>query len=216
MRNVIILLSFALCSCGAFEKNSPQDISQGFSYGIDISHHNKLTDSDWKELKRQNVKFVYIKISEGATYKDPMRFKHYDNAQKYNIKAGVYHFFRDDVPAEAQYRNFARAHADRIFWDIVPCIDYEKAGFRKDFKTRIKVLKELLDIFYQRGMPDPVIYCDLIQYAQLKPLFPNIRYWISASSPDLKVGSIKQYHKKVNGKLLDFNEGSLKEIIFSN
>ena len=44
-------------------------------------------------------------------------------------------------------------------------------------------------------------------------LVPN-KFWISASSPDLKVGILKQSLDKVNGKLLDFNRGSLKDILF--
>ena len=44
---------------------------------------------------------------------------------------------------------------------------------------------------------------------------PN-EFWISASSPDLKVGILKQFLCKVNGKLLDFNKGSLNDILFSD
>ena len=44
---------------------------------------------------------------------------------------------------------------------------------------------------------------------------PN-KFWISASSPDLKVGKVKQSLGKVNGKILDFNKGSLKDILFSD
>ena len=46
-------------------------VNQPKTLGIDISHHNKITDCDWQYFKDINVKFVFIKASEGASYKDP-------------------------------------------------------------------------------------------------------------------------------------------------
>lgn len=201
MRTLIILLSLFLCSCH-------------YDKGIDVSHHNKLTSSDWTQLKSRNVKFVYIKVSEGASYRDPMRFKHYSNAVKHRMHTGTYLFFRDDVSAKSQYFNYVNAE-NGMSLDLLPCIDYEKAGFRKDFKTRIKILKELNLLFYKYSGVYPIIYCDLIEYSKLQVLLPN-KFWISASSPDLKVGNVKQSLGKVNGKILDFNKGSLKDILFSD
>ena len=203
MRTLIILLSLILFSCA---KHTDK--------GIDLSHHNKLNSSDWTQLKSRNVKFVYIKVSEGASYRDPMRFKHYNNAVKHKMHVGTYLFFRDDISAKSQYFNYVNAE-NGMSLDLLPCIDYEKAGFRKDFKTRIKILKELNSLFYKYAGVYPIIYCDLIEYSKLRGLLPN-KFWISASSPDLKVGSVKQSLGKVNGKILDFNKGSLKDILFSD
>lgn len=60
--------------------------------GIDISHYNKITDCDWQYFKDANVKFVFIKASEGASYKDPLRYKHFNKASNYNLYIGAYHF----------------------------------------------------------------------------------------------------------------------------
>lgn len=203
MRTLIILLSLILTSCVNYTDK-----------GIDISHHNVLTSSDWTNLKSRNIKFVYLKVSEGASYKDPMRFKHYNNAIKYKMHIGTYHFFRDNVSAKSQFANYEKAQ-DNMSLDLLPCIDYEKAGFKKDFKTRIKVLKELNKLFYNEYGTYPIIYCDLIEYSKLRGLLPN-KFWISASSPDLNIGKVKQSLGKVNGKILDFNKGSLRDILFSD
>ena len=203
MRTLIILLSVFLCSCG---NNTDK--------GIDLSHHNKLTSSDWTQLESRNIKFVYLKVSEGASYKDPMRYKHYNKAVQHGMHVGTYHFFRDNVSAKSQYFNYENAQGDMSI-GLLPCIDYEKAGFRKDFKTRIKILKELNELFYKNYGTYPIIYCDLIEYYKLQSLVPN-EFWISASSPDLKVGIMKQYLDKVNGKTLDFNKVSLENILFSD
>lgn len=203
MRILIILFSIILCGC-----------SNNTDKGIDLSHHNKLTNNDWKQLKSKNIKFVYLKVSEGASYKDPMRFKHYNKATQYGMYVGTYHFFRDNVSAKSQFVNYERAQSNMSL-SLIPCIDYEKAGFKKDFKTRIKILKELNYLFYNQYGTYPIIYCDLIEYSKLRVLVPN-KFWISASSPDLKVGIIKQSLDNVNGKILDFNKGSLKDILFSD
>lgn len=157
---------------------------------------------------------MYLKVSEGASYKDPMRFKHYNKATQYGMYVGTYHFFRDNVSAKSQFVNYEKAQSNMSL-SLLPCIDYEKAGFKKDFKTRIKILKELNYLFYNQYGTYPIIYCDLIEYSKLRVLVPN-KFWISASSPDLKVGIIKQSLGKVNGKILDFNKGSLKDILFSD
>lgn len=203
MRMLIIILNIFFSSCNALTDK-----------GIDLSHHNKLTSSDWEQLESWNIKFVYLKVSEGASYKDPMRFKHYNRAVQHGMHVGTYHFFRDNVSAKSQFANFEKAQSNMSL-SLLPCIDYERAGFKKDFKIRIKILKELNSLFYAEYGTYPIIYCDLIEYYKLRMLVPN-KFWISASSPDLKVGILKQSLGKVNGKLLDFNRGSLKDILFSD
>ena len=42
--------------------------------GIDISHHNRV---DWKKIKAdKDIKFCYIKATEGKSFRDPMCRKH--------------------------------------------------------------------------------------------------------------------------------------------
>ena len=185
--------------------------------GIDVSHHNPLTDKDWKALKEKGVKFVFIKVSEGGTFKDPARNKHWNKAYKYKLHIGAYHFFRDDVPALKQYENYYNA-SESMMLDLLPCIDYEKAGFSKNIseRQRIKRLVELNNLFYNKSGIYPIIYCDLINYFKLKVFMPHNYYWITASSPSLGFGTIKQKLSKVNKKIIDLNYiKSIKEIEFN-
>ncbi len=203
MRTLIILFCLLLIGCG--QKKTP-------SKGVDVSYHNKLTNSDWKKLKSRNVKFVYIKATEGATHKDRMLFSHYKKAKKHNMYVGAYLFFRDNVSAKRQFNNYKEA-VNGMNFDLLPCIDYEKEGFRRNFKTRIKILKQLNALFVKHYNVRPVIYCDLANYSKIKPFLPHNVYWISASSPDVGIGSIKQSIGRVNGKRLDFNKGNLSDIM---
>ena len=169
-------------------------------------YHNKLTSEDWAQLKSRDIKFVYLKVSEGASYKDPMRFRQQSYSTWY------VHIISLEIMC---LLNLLIMSQNNMSLSLLPCIDYEKAGFKRDFKTRIRILKELNSLFYNEYGTYPIIYCDLIEYSRLRVLMPN-KFWISASSPDLKVGKIKQSLGKVNGKILDFNKGSLKDILFSD
>lgn len=192
-------------------------VNQPKTLGIDISHHNKLTNCDWKSFKDTNVKFVFIKASEGASYKDPLRYKHSNKASNYGMYIGAYHFFRGDVPAEDQYRNYDKATEDMTL-SLLPCIDYEKDGFGKESEvSRIQNLIKLNKLFSERAGVYPIIYCNLIEYSKLKILLPHNKFWIESKSPDLGIGVIKQTVRKVNGKEIDFNYCSdMNSITFSD
>ena len=185
--------------------------------GIDISHYNKITDCDWQYFKDANVKFVFIKASEGASYKDPLRYKHFNKASNYNLYIGAYHFFRGDIPAEDQYKNYDKATEDMSL-SLLPCIDYEKDGFGKESEvSRIQNLIKLNELFSERAGVYPIIYCNAVEYIKLKTLLPHNEFWIESKSPDFGIGVMKQIVRKVNGKEIDFNYCSnINNIIFSD
>lgn len=194
-------------------------INQPKTLGIDISHHNKLSDRDWEYFKKHDVKFVFIKASEGATFKDPARYEHFNKACDYrhDMHIGAYHFFRGDVPAEEQYRNYDKATDDMMI-GLIPCIDYEKEGFGKESEiSRIRNLVKLCDLFYEKSYARPLIYCNLIEYSKLKIFLPHNPFWIDSKSPDLGVGTVKQTVRKVNNKMIDFNYcKNMDDITFSD
>lgn len=66
--------------------------------GIDISHHNRM---DWKKIKAdKDIKFCYIKATEGKSFRDPMCQKHAKRARENGLLVGLYHYFRTDVSAQ--------------------------------------------------------------------------------------------------------------------
>ncbi len=94
--------------------------------GIDVSSYQK--DIDWSATAQdKNIKFVYVKATEGATY----RSRHYqfniDNARQYGILVGAYHFFRPNVPVEKQFLNFTSI-VKKEEQDLIPLIDVEVRG----------------------------------------------------------------------------------------
>lgn len=94
--------------------------------GIDVSSYQK--DIDWSATAQdRNIKFVYVKATEGATY----RSRHYqfniENARKHGILVGAYHFLRPNVPVEKQFRNFTTV-VKKEDQDLIPLIDVEVRG----------------------------------------------------------------------------------------
>lgn len=122
--SVLLLTVVAGISCAQVTVNGS---SANLIYdGIDVSSYQK--DIDWSATaKDKNIKFVYVKATEGATY----RSRHYqyniENARQYGIHVGAYHFFRPNVPVEKQFRNFTTV-VKKEDQDLIPLIDVEVRG----------------------------------------------------------------------------------------
>ncbi|WP_440603415.1 GH25 family lysozyme [Bacillus sp. GB_SG_008] len=81
------------------------------SFGIDVSHHNGTID--WNQVKndRNQVNFMFAKVTEGSeqgtNYVDPTFQYNINGANNVGILTGAYHFFRaisvDDAKQEAAF-----------------------------------------------------------------------------------------------------------------
>ena len=58
--------------------------------GIDVSNWQGYID--YSQVKASGVEVVYIKASEGTTFKDPYFEYNYENAKANGLKVGFYHF----------------------------------------------------------------------------------------------------------------------------
>jgi lysozyme len=109
-----------------------------FEKGIDISHHNTITD--WPAIAADGVRFVYIKLSEGVGYVDPKCGQHAHDAAVNGMRIGYYHFGLpdkkdSDVPgtlptiesdARAEAKHFkARINSMGIPFQLTPFLDLE-------------------------------------------------------------------------------------------
>jgi GH25 family lysozyme M1 (1,4-beta-N-acetylmuramidase) len=79
--------------------------------GIDVSNHQGAID--FRAVKDSGIEIVYMKATEGATYKDPWLHTNYGGAKVNGLKVGFYHFFRakDEAHAKAQAKFFAECIA---------------------------------------------------------------------------------------------------------
>ncbi|HEX4533331.1 MAG TPA: GH25 family lysozyme [Rhizomicrobium sp.] len=94
--------------------------------GIDVSHHQR--DIDWQKLSRQNIRFAYIKASEGGAWRDPLFAKNVAAARAAGVAVGGYHYFSMCVPGWIQAQNFIRATLPAQSLSLPPAIDLEYLG----------------------------------------------------------------------------------------
>ncbi len=72
--------------------------------GVDVSHHQG--EIDWQKLAKTDVRFAYIKATEGGDYVDPMFKQNWDAARKAGLAVGAYHFFSRCKTGVQQAKNF--------------------------------------------------------------------------------------------------------------
>lgn len=84
--------------------------------GIDVSHYEG--NIDYAKVKASGIQVVYIKATEGTSFKDSTLNKNYQNAKANGLKVGFYHFFR------ASNEENARQQA-RFFVDTINGLDYD-------------------------------------------------------------------------------------------
>lgn len=152
--SVLLLTVVAGISCAQVTVNGS---SANLIYdGIDVSSYQK--DIDWSATaKDKNIKFVYVKATEGATY----RSRHYqyniENARQYGIHVGAYHFFRPNVPVEKQFRNFTTV-VKKEDQDLIPLIDVEVRGNNLTVKALVDSVLAFADKLEDYYGCKPMIY----------------------------------------------------------
>ncbi|MDD7456667.1 MAG: GH25 family lysozyme [Bacteroidales bacterium] len=169
---IVILLSQHF----SFNKEYGAKVPQGdWHYGIDISHNNDgpiiwdslyvMTDRRWRTVKdpyrAMNIKpvsFVYIKATEGATFKDCDFKTNWREAGKANVKRGAYHFFRSSKDGELQAENFIETVGKLRPNDLTPALDIETIhqGCSKELLNQ-RVLQWLTAIEKEYGKK-PIVY----------------------------------------------------------
>jgi len=70
--------------------------------GVDVSSYQ--ANIDMNKLKEQNIKFVYIKATEGSKTKDDKFDENWENAKNAELLSGAYHFFPMIVKEELKQK----------------------------------------------------------------------------------------------------------------
>ena len=90
--------------------------------GIDVSRHNG--DIDFKQVAAHDVKFVFVKASEGVSHRDTNFKRNCREASKAGLLVGAYHFFRKGKDGREQARHFL-ATVKGVSLDLPLVIDIE-------------------------------------------------------------------------------------------
>jgi lysozyme len=138
--------------------------------GIDISHYQGQIN--WAEVARDpQVHYVFCKMSEGNNMIDNTYAYNIREARRHGLKVGAYHFYRANIPADQQFRNFMSVFK-RQEQDILPFIDVELTNGMGDaiFVSRLRELCELITKAIGRR---PIIYTGKYYYKK----YLNTDYW---------------------------------------
>lgn len=95
------------------------DNPNAVTWGIDISNHQG--NMDLAQVKREGFDFIWVKVSEGANYRDPFWPSNRDNAKAAGLILAGYHYIRTGDP-QAQARLFVEHLGDKT---IPAMLDFE-------------------------------------------------------------------------------------------
>lgn len=156
--------------------------------GIDVSNHNGRIDYD--KVAAAGYTFVYIKASEGATFKDPNFKRNYKNASRSGLKVGAYHFFRMNRDGDAQALNFMQSIRGTDL-DLPLVIDIEDWGNvgsvdTETVRQRLRSMAKMLKMSGHRIM----IYTNGDGHKKYyKPCFQGEDLWLcTLNDPDSVAG----------------------------
>jgi len=109
-------------------KNEPR---KGSIFGIDISHYTDKT-LNHTVLKLQDVRFVYVKATQGTNFKDSQFAYFWDKLHglqpEQAVSAGAYHFLSAGIDGTEQAKRFLEfvgLHGGIKTNDMPPCLDLE-------------------------------------------------------------------------------------------
>ena len=185
---VVVVTLAVLCSCtGGNSKrindvlrNMPSRDAEAPYDGIDISSYQGYID--WTKVSSdKNIRFVYIKASEGATYRSPHYAHNVTQARRNGMLVGSYHYLTSSSTIDEQFRNFS-TFALKSVQDLVPMLDVEVRGdwSRSQLIDSVDKFCQLLEHHY--GV-EPMIYSTMEFYNKnLTPHFNKHRLYIGRYS----------------------------------
>lgn len=174
--------------------------------GIDVSHHNGTID--WElVVKDPNIKFVYIKASEGYGHRDKQFEENTVQARKFGLKVGAYHLLTTRTSMRTQFNFFVSTVGDHP-QDLLPMVDVEENKVTKWTKQQKRdSIAKFVELAKEHYGVEPVLYCSHKFYKNsLAPEFDDLILFVarySRTQPELdgKTHNIWQFteHGQVDG-----------------
>lgn len=168
-------------------------------HGIDVSHYQG--NIDWSTVASSNIRFAYIKASEGITYRDPRFRSNAENIAKTNLVYGAYHFFDAEDDPEQQLQNFVAAIKDTGI-NLTPMVDIELSHNQPAAIIQQRLHHFLTGLEEKTGCR-PIIYSyGAFWHSYLGTAFNHYPFWLAdyAKQPDIPAGlenwHIWQYSEK--------------------
>ena len=174
---LVVIFVYSLFEYGIIRFNYPDNKMYPI-VGLDISHHQG--NINWNEINKNEIKFVYLKATEGGDWVDKKFLSHWRSAKQYDIKVGAYHFYRICKTGKEQANNFIKTVP--IENALAPVVDLEYLGNCKTVKSRRDIIHEIEDFLHIVGnhyAKDPIIYTTYEFYNEyVEGEFLDKKIWI--------------------------------------
>jgi len=170
-------------------------------FGIDISHWT--TDNcdcriDWNRVASQKVFFVYIKATEGISYRDKTFDDHWRTLSQHPmLHRGAYHFLRGDVDIEQQAKIFLSKMGKLQPGDLPPSMDLEWDVFKDS--TRKRPPADGND-YWSNLEPDEIIektlkWLNLVEKetGRIPVIYTSRQWWVERIRDEKKLDLFKRY-----------------------
>jgi len=194
--------------------------------GIDLSHHQN--EVNWDSLSKQDLQFVFMKATEGATHIDTNFHNNWDEANRIGLRRGAYHYFSIYSTSLEQAKNFIKT-VQLSNGDMPPVLDFEEPGAQDDstIRNNLRVWLTTIEGYYK---VKPIIYTNLNLYNRfIKGEFEEYPLWLARYAndvPAIQVDPCSFWQYGNRGKMpgikgyVDFNvfmgnQGDLEQICFS-
>jgi len=173
-----------LCSCQGSNQRRINDVIRNMPSrdveapydGIDISSYQGYID--WNKVgSDKNIRFVYIKATEGATYHSPHYAHNVSQARRNGLLVGSYHYLTSSSSIDEQFNNFS-TFAIKEVQDLEPMLDVEVRGSwsRSQLIDSVSKFCQLIEHHY--GV-QPMIYSTMGFYNKnLTPHFNKYHLYI--------------------------------------
>jgi len=175
MTMIILTNLGCMKNCESFKNNDE------VLYGIDVSHYQSQKNIiNWKlvsENKNPKVSFAYIRTTMGKDGRDKAFEYNFQEAKKYGIKVGVYHYYRPNENSTEQIENFFK-HTNNI-GDLPPVLDIEEKS-RFGARNLRNGLLNFLQLIENKYGVKPIIYAHQRFYnTYLRNKFSEYDIWIA-------------------------------------
>lgn len=180
---LICLLGLLLIFLGAgtvffYKSGEPSPQAGDYIQGVDVARYQG--DINWPELARQDIRFAWIKASEGGDYVDPKFEQNWQGAQAAGVLRGAYHFFTLCKAPEAQAANFLRVMGDPS-GALPPVIDLEHMGPCREqaqLSDPAASAKKFMDIIEAQTGARPIIYTTRQFHDRYLKDWKEERFWV--------------------------------------
>lgn len=169
-------------------------LTENYTQGIDVSAHQGRID--WDALARADVRFAYIKASEGGAFVDPRFAANWRDAGRAGIRRGAYHRFTLCRSAAVQAANFIRT-VPRAGDALPAAVDVENVQDCASPAAAAQI-EEFLNIVQAHYGARPILYVTRQFHDAHERDFPRERFWIRSlyAPPEFRTGDwvIWQHH----------------------